>query len=118
MQVVPGSAAERAGIKGGNQRVYYGNYEIIIGGDLIVEIDGQPVKDNQDLAHLMNNHRSGDSVTIVYYHGKKRQTARVNSTKPKPEPAARHFAEAEWPRVGALPTLGFLQRVRAPQWIN
>ena len=41
MQVVPGSAAARAGIQGGNQRVYYGNYEILIGGDLIVEIDGQ-----------------------------------------------------------------------------
>ena len=60
MQVVPGSAAAHAGIQGGNQRVYYGNYEIIIGGDLIVEIDGQEVKDTQDLAHLMNNHRSGD----------------------------------------------------------
>ena len=77
MQVVPGSAAARAGIQGGNQRVYYGNYEIIIGGDLIVELDGHEIKDTQDLAHLMNNHRSGDSVTIVYYHGKKRQTARV-----------------------------------------
>ncbi len=77
MQVVPGSAAARAGIQGGSQRVYYGNYEIIIGGDLIVEVDGQEVKDTQDLAHVMNNHRSGDSVTIVYYHGKKRQNARV-----------------------------------------
>ncbi len=77
MQVVPGSAAAHAGIQGGNQRVYYGNYEIIIGGDLIVEIDGQEIKNSQDLAHVMNNHRSGDSVTIVYYHGKKRLSARV-----------------------------------------
>ncbi len=77
MQVVPGSAAAHAGIQGGNQRVYYGNYEILIGGDLIVEIDGQEVNNTQDLAHVINNHRSGDFVTIVYYHGKKRQTARV-----------------------------------------
>ena len=77
MQVVPGSAAARAGIQGGNQRVYYGNYEIIIGGDLIVEIDGQEMHDNGDLAHVMNNHRSGDSVSIVWYHGKKRMTAKV-----------------------------------------
>jgi S1-C subfamily serine protease len=83
MQVVPGSAAERAGIRGGNQRVYYGNYEIIIGGDLIVEIDGQEVKDTQDLAHLMNKYRSGDSVSVVYYHGKKRQTARVQLDEAK-----------------------------------
>ncbi len=77
MQVVPGSAAAHAGIQGGNQRVYYGNYEILIGGDLIVEIDGQEVNTTQDLAHVMNNHRSGDFVTIVYYHGRKRMTARV-----------------------------------------
>jgi S1-C subfamily serine protease len=83
MQVVPGSAAARAGIQGGNQRANYGNYEIVIGGDLIVEIDGQQVKDTQDLAHLMNNHRSGDSVSIVYYHGKKRQTARVTLDEAK-----------------------------------
>jgi S1-C subfamily serine protease len=83
MQVVPGSAAARAGIQGGNKRVYYGNYEIIIGGDLIVEIDGQPVKDTQDLAHLMNNHRSGDYVTIVYYHGQKRESARVQLDEAK-----------------------------------
>jgi S1-C subfamily serine protease len=83
MQVVPGSAAARAGIQGGNQRVYYGNYEIIIGGDLIVEVDGQEVKDTQDLAHLMNNHRSGDSVTVVFYHGKKRQSARVQLDEAK-----------------------------------
>jgi S1-C subfamily serine protease len=83
MQVAPGSAAARAGIHGGNQRVYYGNYEIIIGGDLIVEIDGQEVKDTQDLAHLMNKHRSGDFVTIVFYHGKKRQSARVQLDESK-----------------------------------
>jgi S1-C subfamily serine protease len=77
MEVVPGSAAARAGIQGGNQRVYYGNYEILIGGDLIVEVDGQEINTTQDLAHVINNHRSGDFVTIVYYHGKKRMTARV-----------------------------------------
>ena len=83
MQVAPGSAAARAGIQGGNQRVYYGNYEIIIGGDLIVQIDGQEVNDAQDLAHVMNSHRSGDSVSIVFYHGKKRMTARVQLDEAK-----------------------------------
>jgi S1-C subfamily serine protease len=76
-QVLPGSAAAHAGIQGGTQRVYYGNYEILIGGDLIVEVDGQEIRDTQDLAHVMNNHRSGDSVTVVFYHGHKRMSAKV-----------------------------------------
>jgi hypothetical protein len=32
---------------------------------------------------MMNNHRSGDTVNIVYYHGKKRQTARVQLDEAK-----------------------------------
>jgi S1-C subfamily serine protease len=77
MQVTPGSAAARAGIQGGNQRVYYGNYEIAIGGDLIVDIDGQEVNSPQDLTHILNNHRSGDTVAVTFYHGKQKRTARV-----------------------------------------
>jgi S1-C subfamily serine protease len=77
MQVEPGSAAARAGIRGGDQRVYYGNYEIIIGGDLIVEMDGEPVNDMHDLTHLLNRHHGGDTVTIGLYRGKQKLTVRV-----------------------------------------
>lgn len=72
VEVVPGSAAERAGLRGGTERAYLGNAPIMIGGDLLVAIDGQPVEDQQDLSHVMQNHRSGDSVTVTVYRGKKR----------------------------------------------
>jgi S1-C subfamily serine protease len=83
MEVAPGSAAARAGIKGGNQRVYYGNYELMIGGDLIVEIDGQEIRDAQQLNHVLSNHRSGDTVSIVFYHGKEKRTTRVQLDESK-----------------------------------
>src|SRR5437660_838699 len=47
MQVVPGSAADRAGLRGGNERAYLGNTTILLGGDLIVAVDGEPVQDQQ-----------------------------------------------------------------------
>jgi len=72
VEVVPGSAAERAGLRGGTERAYLGNAPIMIGGDLLVAIDGQPVEDQQDLSHIMQNHRSGDTVTVTVYRGKKR----------------------------------------------
>ncbi len=72
VEVVPGSAAERAGLHGGTERAYLGNAPIMIGGDLLVAIDGQPVEDQQDLSHIMQNHRSGDTVTVTVYRGKKR----------------------------------------------
>jgi len=72
VEVVTGSAAERAGLRGGTERAYLGNAPIMIGGDLLVAIDGQPVEDQQDLSHVMQNHHSGDTVTVTVYRGKKR----------------------------------------------
>lgn len=77
MQVLPGSAAERAGLRGGTERVLLGNAPILIGGDLLVAVDGQTVEDQQDLSHLMQNHHSGDTVTITIYRGKKRMDFKV-----------------------------------------
>jgi S1-C subfamily serine protease len=77
IRVVPGGAAERAGLKGGTERAYLGNTPIMIGGDLIVAIDGQDVQDQQELSRIMNNHRAGDSVKITIYRGKRRMDVEV-----------------------------------------
>jgi S1-C subfamily serine protease len=71
-RVISGGAAERAGLKGGTERAYLGNTPIIVGGDLIVAIDGQDVQDQQQLAQIMNNHRAGDTVRVTIYRGKRR----------------------------------------------
>lgn len=77
VQVVPGSAAERAGLHAGTERAYLGNAPITLGGDLIVAIDGQQIEDQQDLSHVMQNHRAGDTVTVTVYRGKKRLDIKV-----------------------------------------
>ncbi|HEX5433488.1 MAG TPA: trypsin-like peptidase domain-containing protein [Candidatus Angelobacter sp.] len=77
MQVVQGSAADRAGLRGGTERAYIGNTPIALGGDLIVAIDGQPVTDQQELSHMMQQHRAGDTVTVTIYRGKKKMDIRV-----------------------------------------
>jgi S1-C subfamily serine protease len=77
LQVVSGSAADKAGLRGGSERAYLGNTPIMVGGDLIVAIDGQPVEDQQELAHVMQNHRAGDTVTVTIYRGKKKMDVKV-----------------------------------------
>lgn len=77
VDVVPGSAADHAGLRAGTERAYLGNYPIMIGGDLLVAIEGQPLEDQQDLSHVMQNHRSGDTVTVTIYRGKKRMDIKV-----------------------------------------
>jgi S1-C subfamily serine protease len=77
VQVVPGGSADRAGLRGGTERAYIGNMPIMVGGDLIVAIDGQEVQDQQDLGQVMNNHRAGDTVRLTIYRGKKKMDVSV-----------------------------------------
>jgi S1-C subfamily serine protease len=77
IQVVPGGAADRAGLRGGTERAYLGNSAIMLGGDLIVAVDGEKVEDQQDLAQIMNNHRAGDTVRMTVYRGKKKMEVTV-----------------------------------------
>lgn len=77
VQVVPGGAAEHAGLRGGTERAYLGNMPIMLGGDLIVAVEGEKVADQQDLAQLMNNHRAGDTVKVTIYRGKKKMDVPV-----------------------------------------
>ena len=77
IQVVPGGAADRAGLRGGTERAYLGNSAIMLGGDLIVAVNGEKVEDQQDLAQIMNNHRAGDTVRMTVYRGKKKMEVTV-----------------------------------------
>jgi S1-C subfamily serine protease len=77
VRVIPGSAADRAGLRAGTERAYYGNMPITVGGDLIVAIDGQEVQDQQQLEQVMNNHRAGDTVRVTIYRGKKKMDLNV-----------------------------------------
>jgi S1-C subfamily serine protease len=76
-QVVRGGAAERAGIRGGNQQAYVGNTPILLGGDLIVAVDGQEVADPQDINGLMDKHQAGDTISVTLYRGKKQMTLKL-----------------------------------------
>jgi len=44
----------------------------MLGGDLIIAIDGDEIKDQQDLAQAMNAHRAGDKVKVTVYRGKQK----------------------------------------------
>ncbi len=53
VEVVPGSAADRAGLRAGTERAYVGNYPIMLGGDLLVAIEGQPIAIRRCLRNLL-----------------------------------------------------------------
>jgi S1-C subfamily serine protease len=76
-RVIPGGAAERAGLHGGNEQAYVGNTPIMLGGDLIVAIDGQQVTDPEDISALMDKHQAGDTVSVTVVRGKKQMTLKL-----------------------------------------
>ena len=77
VEVVPGGSADRAGLRGGSERAYLGNTPIMLGGDLIVAIDGDEVEEMRDISNAMNHHRAGDRVTVTIYRGKKKMDVSV-----------------------------------------
>src|SRR5579862_9170545 len=78
VQVTPGGSADMAGLRGGSERAYLGNTPIMLGGDLIVAIDGQRVQDEDDLVQMMDNHRAGDTVKVTIYRNKKKMDVNVS----------------------------------------
>ena len=72
-QVEEGSTVDLAGLRGGRQRGLYGNSIILVGGDILVEIDGQKVRDRWDILRALQDKRPGDEVGIVYYRRAKKK---------------------------------------------
>jgi S1-C subfamily serine protease len=76
-KVIPGGAAERAGLRGGNEQAYVGNTPIMLGGDLIIAIDGQQVTDPQDIGAAMDRHQAGDTVTVTIIRGRRQMNVKL-----------------------------------------
>ena len=85
-RVFPGGAAEKAGIHGGTQRAYDGNEPVLLGGDLIVALDGQTTESGPDFSAELNKHRAGDTVTITAYRGRRKIDFKVTLGDAKDQP--------------------------------
>ncbi|MGA2569309.1 MAG: trypsin-like peptidase domain-containing protein [Terracidiphilus sp.] len=76
-RVLPGGAAERAGLHGGNQQAYVGNTPIMLGGDLIVAMDGHEITDSQDVSAIMDKHQPGDTISVTIVRGQRKMTLKL-----------------------------------------
>jgi len=76
-EVVPGSPADKAGLRGGDQRVRFQAGAYRAGGDVILAIDGHPVVGPDDLARLIATRQPGDEVTLLVLHDGERERVPV-----------------------------------------
>jgi S1-C subfamily serine protease len=76
-RVTPGGPADRAGLRGGSRAVAAGMRRILIGGDVLVALDGQKMASQLDLNVFLNKKRPGDTVTATLYRGRSKMEIRV-----------------------------------------
>jgi S1-C subfamily serine protease len=62
--VVSGSPADKAGLKGASGETTFQLQHIKTGGDVVIAVDGKPVVTNNDLSLLVAGHKPGDTVTL------------------------------------------------------
>lgn len=75
--VEPGSPAERIGLKGGTFPVAYGFEKILLGGDVITQVNGTPLSDMDTVVRIVRSLKVGDTVALEYWRGPQKLTAEV-----------------------------------------
>jgi S1-C subfamily serine protease len=76
-EVEQGSPAARAGLKGGREVVQIGNAQLMMGGDLIMSIDGKPIDRDDAISRTLARKKSGDIVELTIYRGGRTMNVKV-----------------------------------------
>jgi S1-C subfamily serine protease len=66
-EIYPGSPAWQAGLRPGNQRARLGRWTVLVGGDVLLAIEGQPVDSMETLSKLVQAQAIGDTITLKVY---------------------------------------------------
>lgn len=65
--VEPGSPAERLGLHGGALDVVVGGQALLLGGDIVTNVNGAPIGDPQKLTETMRPLKVGDTVRLTLF---------------------------------------------------
>jgi len=68
-----GSGADKAGLREGKTDVVVAGETYVLGGDIIVGIDGKPISSVEELRDAISEHAPGQKVRLTLYRGAKRK---------------------------------------------
>ncbi|HEV3479475.1 MAG TPA: trypsin-like peptidase domain-containing protein [Gaiellaceae bacterium] len=77
VRVFEGSGADKAGLRAGDTEVVVAGESYLLGGDIVVEIDGKPVRAVEDLREAVSAKKPGDKIRIEAYRGEDKRTFEV-----------------------------------------
>jgi S1-C subfamily serine protease len=69
VRVFEGTGADRAAIRGGTDEVVVAGESYRLGGDIIVKIDGKPVRTSAELREAISAKKPGEEVTVEAFRG-------------------------------------------------
>jgi len=69
--IEPGSPAQKAGLHEGFVPVTIAGIELLLGGDIITDINGQPLDDREKFERLISSLKVGDKVYLTLYREQK-----------------------------------------------
>ena len=69
VSVLSGSAADQAGLQGGNKSVTVNGQQVEVGGDVIVAMDNHPIDSVQTLREFLSSVSAGETVTLTIIRG-------------------------------------------------
>jgi len=66
-EVLPGSPADQAGLRGGSRAIIVGSMKLPLGGDIITSLNEKKISDMKELISLLNYLKVGQTVTLRIY---------------------------------------------------
>lgn len=72
VDVFPNSPASKAGLQGYSRAVQWGFRTLPVDGDIVVEFQGKPVNNVQELLSEVDRYKAGDKVTMTIMRGNRR----------------------------------------------
>ncbi len=79
--IEPGSPAEQAGLHEGSLPITIAEMELLLGGDIITEINGQPLDDPEKFERLLGSLKVGDKVYLTIF--RKQETLKFEFNLPE-----------------------------------
>jgi len=84
--VTSGSGADKAGLQGGQRQVVVAGETFVLGGDIIVSVDGMKISSIEELREAIAAHKPGDNVKLALYRDAKKLSVTVTLGRQPPSP--------------------------------
>ena len=114
--IVPGGPADKAGLQGSDRQVQIDGQDVRVGGDVIVAINGQPIKSMDDIiSYLSSNTSVGDKVALtVLRNGKETELQITLGARPS-QANETTGQSAQQPQQGQGAWLGIIGQTLTPE---